>query len=83
MSAQARTERRVHVDWGWGAIGIRAVLGYPICPPVQWVRRYLNRPTSYLTGGEALVCVGCSPKGGGGGWVRTTDNTIMSRVLYH
>ena len=20
---------------------------------------------------------------GGGGWVRTTDNTIMSRVLYH
>lgn len=22
-------------------------------------------------------------KSGGGGWVRTTDNTIMSRVLYH
>ena len=30
---------------------------------------------------NALIELEC--EAGGGGWVRTTDNTIMSRVLYH
>ena len=34
-------------------------------------------PVEKTGAGEALH------EGGGGGWVRTTDNTIMSRVLYH